>query len=90
MTITISLPEGLRTWVEEQAAGGGYPSPADYVQHVLREAQQEQERQLRQEIERKLVAALDSGEPVEVNPEFWEARRQELKRRLERQSNAKE
>ena len=60
----------------------------EYVEQVLRKEQQEQKRKLRERIEQKLVEALDSGEPIEVTPEFWEARRQELQNRLERQGKA--
>jgi antitoxin ParD1/3/4 len=84
----ISLPESLKSWVEEQAASAGYASPAEYVQQLLHKEQQEQKRKLRQEVEQKLVDALDSGDPVEVTPEFWQARHEELRRRLTRQGKA--
>jgi antitoxin ParD1/3/4 len=34
-------------------------------------------------LEALLLEGLDSGEPVEVTPEFWEECRRELKRRLD-------
>jgi antitoxin ParD1/3/4 len=83
----LSLPESLKTWVEEQAAQGGYASPAEYVQQVLYKEQQQQHKE---EIERQLLAALDSGDPVEATPEFWEARRQELRTRLQRSRKAED
>jgi antitoxin ParD1/3/4 len=88
MELHLSLPGSLSSWIEEEATLGGYASAADYIQEVLRKEQQEQQRKLRAEIEQKLLAALDSGDPIDVTPEFWEARRQELKKRLERQGKA--
>jgi len=88
MNINIRLPESLKSWVEEQATLEGYSTPAEYVQQVLRKEHEAQARKLRQEIEKRLLEALDSGDPVEATPEFWEARRQELKNRLERQGKA--
>jgi antitoxin ParD1/3/4 len=80
MDITLTLPEPLKVWVEAQAAQEGYASPAEYVQQVLRKEQQKRKR--REEIEHQLLEALDSGEPVEVTPDFWEDRRRELRKRL--------
>jgi len=80
MAITIS--KSLESWVEEQAALRGFASAAEYVQHVLQREREEQKRQQRKSVERKLLEALDSGEPVEATPEFWHQRRQELRKRL--------
>lgn len=89
MNMNLPLPDSLKSWVEEQAALGGYPSPADYVHQLLRKEQKEQNQKLRDEIEQKLLQALDSGDPVDVTPEFWEARRQELMQRMARQGQSK-
>ena len=88
MDMHLSLPQSLKSWIEEEASLGGYASASEYVEQLIRKEQQEQKRKLREELEQKLLAALDSGEPVEVTPEFWEARRQELQKRLERQRKA--
>ncbi len=32
-------------------------------------------------IDRKLLAGLESGEPIEVTPEYWEKKKQELRAR---------
>ena len=79
MSITLSLPEPLRSWVEEQTAARGLGTPAAFVEDVLRREREMQDRRVG--IERQLLDALESGDPVEVTPEFWEARRNELERR---------
>jgi antitoxin ParD1/3/4 len=88
MDLTLSLPDSLRSWVEEQATLEGYANVTEFVEQILRKEQHERRRKWRDEVEQKLLAALDSGEPVEVTPEFWESRRQELKKRLERRVKA--
>ena len=37
--LNVSLPDGLKAWVDEQVASGRYSSPSDYIREVLREAQ---------------------------------------------------
>ncbi len=82
--MNISLPENLRAWVEAQVAQGGYATASEYLRQLLRE---EQKRQLRAEIDTKLLAALDSGEPLSANAEFWKELRREARARLaERQA----
>jgi antitoxin ParD1/3/4 len=60
---------------------GGYGSVSEYVRELLRAAKKA-EAQAR--LESLLLEGLDSGEPVEVTPEWWEERRRQLKRRLEK------
>jgi antitoxin ParD1/3/4 len=84
-TMNIALPPILKAFVQEQVDQGGYSSASEYIRRLIRE---DQERKVRERIEAKLLEALDSGDPIEVTPEFWEARRQELKSRLQRQGKA--
>ncbi len=72
--MNVTLPEGLREWVETQAQLGGHPSVDCYVETVLRD---ERER-TRKEIDQLLLEGVESGEPVEVNEIFWAARRRHL------------
>lgn len=85
-TMNIALPPILKAFVQEQVDQGGYSSASEYIRRLIRE---DQERKARDRLEAKLLEALDSGDPVEVNAEFWEARRQELKDRPQRQGKAK-
>ncbi len=68
----------MRAWVEEQVAAAGYGTTSEYFRQLIREAQR---RQVQEEIDRKLLAALDSGRPIEVTPDWWEERRRRLTRR---------
>lgn len=51
-SIHINLPEGLRRFVDRQAAQGGFPGPGDYVQAVLAH---ERERLAREQVDRMLL-----------------------------------
>ena len=83
-SINISLPEAMRGWIDEQVKQGGYGTVSEYFRQLLRE---EQKRQIREEVDANLLAALDSGKPIEVTPEFWEERRRELENRINRKKN---
>lgn len=81
-TMNISLPEALKSFVDEQIASGGYSTASEYVRGLIRDAQKQaaQER-----LEAALLEGLESGEPIPVTAEFWEKRRRELEERLGRQ-----
>ena len=54
-TMNISLPDGLRDFVEAEVAGGGYASVSDYMRDLIRN-----EQAYRAEL-RALEAALAEG-----------------------------
>jgi len=74
-SLNISLPKTLKKFVEDQAAEGGYSTPSEYVRQFLRE---DQKRRAEDELEKLLLAGIRSGNPVEVNDEFWEKQRQRI------------
>jgi antitoxin ParD1/3/4 len=75
----------MKAWIDKQIAQGGYGTVSEYFRQLLRE---EQKRQLREEIDAKLLAALDSGQPIPATPEFWDERRQELEQRIKKNKKA--
>ena len=67
-TVTISLPESLRKFVQRQVKTKGYGNVSEYFRGLLREAQsREPERRL----EALLLEGLESGEDLEVDGGFW-------------------
>ena len=80
-SVNISLPQDMRQWVEEQVRSGGYGTVSEYFRELLRRAQKQQ---AREDIDRKLLAALESGEPVPVTSDDWKQLRKEAKKRLAR------
>lgn len=60
--LNISLPDQIKTFVEEQAIAAGFSSANEYVYHLIL---QEQQRIAQQErIESLLLEGLESGEPL--------------------------
>lgn len=68
-TVTISLPESLRDFVEGQVSTRGYGNISEYFRGLLRQAQQLEEDK---RLETLLLEGLDSGgDDIEVNKKFW-------------------
>jgi antitoxin ParD1/3/4 len=78
-SLNISLPESLKTFAEEQATAGGYTSVSEYLRELLRA---DQRRKAKARLEALLLEGLNSGEPIEVTPRFWDDLRRDLHRRL--------
>jgi antitoxin ParD1/3/4 len=75
-TLNISLPQGMKVFVEEQVQKGeAYTSASDYIRALIRE---DQRRKAEEKLEALLLEGLDSGEPIEVNAEWWKQKRREL------------
>ena len=76
--MNISLPESMKAWIDEQVAAGGYGTASEFFRQLIREAQQQL---TREQIDAKLLEALESGRPIEVTDDYWEQKRQELAKR---------
>lgn len=85
-TMNISLPDEMRAFVEEQLKTGGYSTASEYVRELIRNAQKAK---AEARLEALLLEGLDSGEPVEVTPEFWKERYAELERRVQARAKGK-
>lgn len=79
VTVNISLPEDMKAWVDVQVERAGYGTTSEYFRQLIRE---DQRRRKHDEIDEKLLAAFDNGDPIEITPEWWEARRARLAERL--------
>jgi antitoxin ParD1/3/4 len=77
--LSISLPESLRRFVDEQVAAGPFGTASEYIRALIQEAQQREAEQER--LEALLIEGLDSGPGIEVTPEFWRELRAELEER---------
>jgi antitoxin ParD1/3/4 len=67
-TVTISIPESLKSFVDKQIKRKGFGNVSEYFRTLIRSAQ-EQEADSR--LESLLVEGLDSGREIELNKEFW-------------------
>jgi antitoxin ParD1/3/4 len=71
-SINISLPDSMKTFLEEQAAKGGYGTTGEYLHALIREAQR---REAKAKLEALLLEGLDSGPAIEITDEYWEQKR---------------
>jgi len=78
-TMNISLPAGMKEFVEAEVADGGYSTASEYVRQLIREAQK---RRAEEKLQEMLLAGLDSGEAREMTPEDWADIRRQVRDRL--------
>ncbi|HEV2500758.1 MAG TPA: type II toxin-antitoxin system ParD family antitoxin [Terriglobia bacterium] len=67
-TVTISVPESLKTFIEKQIAAKGYGNVSEYFRTLLREAQAKEEDA---RLEALLIEGLTSGDDISLSGEFW-------------------
>jgi len=67
-TVTISLPETLKTFIDEQLATKGYGNVSEYFRSLLREAQ---ERDEEARLETLLIQGLSTGDDISLTRAFW-------------------
>ena len=85
-TVTISLPDSLKTFVESQMASKGYGNVSEYFRSLIRDAQT---RENDARLEALLLEGLASGEGAEVRPEFWADLKKEAAQLLAAQQEKK-
>ncbi|APW64304.1 type II toxin-antitoxin system ParD family antitoxin [Paludisphaera borealis] len=78
-TMNIALPEAMKHFVQERVSEGGYSSVSEYVRELIRT---DQKRKAEERIDALLLEGLDSGTPIAVTPEYWEAKKKRLAERL--------
>jgi antitoxin ParD1/3/4 len=84
-TLNISLPDSLRTYIEEQTRNGGYSTVSEYVRALIRE---DQKRKDQKRLESLLLEGLESGEAQTMTREDWEDIRDEVRKRLGKRDRA--
>lgn len=67
-TVTISLPESLKTFVEKEVATKGFGNVSEYFRTLLREAQ---DRDAKARLEALLLEGLASGPSKTIDKAFW-------------------
>jgi antitoxin ParD1/3/4 len=74
-SVSISLPDSLRAFVERRTEEQGYETISDYFRALIL---RDQKRQGEARLERLLLEGLNSGDPIEVTPEYIGAKLQRL------------
>jgi len=80
-TLTISLPDSLKEFIEREVQTKGYGNVSEYVRGLLREAQ---EREANQRLETLLLEGLATGGETPVTPQFWQDLRRDAATNLAR------
>ncbi|PSB46754.1 type II toxin-antitoxin system ParD family antitoxin [Cyanosarcina cf. burmensis CCALA 770] len=78
-SMNISLPDSMRTYVEEQIASGSYSTVSEYFRELVR---QDQKRKAQERLEALLLEGLDSGTATPMTPKDWEDIRQAVSERI--------
>ena len=73
--ITVTLPESVKEYVEDELATGRHASIGDVLCHLVH---MERKRRAREVLKRLVQEADASGVPEEVTPAYWEGMRQQL------------
>ena len=60
-SLNVSLPEPMKKFIETEVKRGAYSTPSEYVRALVRA---EQQRQMREKIDRNLLDSLASGDPL--------------------------
>ncbi len=74
-SMNISLPETMKSFVDQQVQSGGYGSASEYIRELVRRDQKER---AQDRLETLLLEGLESGDPVPVTPEYWDKLRHDL------------
>ena len=77
-TVSITLPDSVKQYAEEQVANGGYGSVSQYVAHLI---QADRKGQVQAALEAEVLKGLESGESSPMTSEDWRAIREETERR---------
>jgi antitoxin ParD1/3/4 len=81
-TLTISLPDSLKEFIDREVHAKGYGNVSEYVRGLLRDAQA---KETDARLEALLIEGLASGEETPLSPEFWSELKQDAAKILGRQ-----
>jgi antitoxin ParD1/3/4 len=76
-TVTISLPESLKEFIDHQLATKGYGNVSEYFRSLLREAQEAEEDA---RLEALLLEGMAGGGDIPLTREFWTDLKSEARR----------
>jgi len=74
-TMNISLPDPLKTYVDEQVANRGYGTSSEYVRELIRNDQD------RQRLRGLLLAGADSAPAAPADAAYFDGLRETLRQR---------
>ena len=81
-TMTISLPDELKSFIEQRTKAGSFASNSEFIRQLVRE---DQKRAERERLEGLLLEGLDSGQPIRATDEYWK----DLRKRVEQRNTGR-
>jgi len=78
-TINVSLPLPMRAYLENRVKLDGFGSISDFIRALVRE---DQKRQAQEELERRLLSALDSGDATPMTSQDWDDIKSTVKKKI--------
>lgn len=66
-SMNISLPDAMKSFVDEQVQSGGYGTASEYIRELVRRDQKER---AEARLETLLLEGLESGDPIPLNGEY--------------------
>ncbi len=76
-TLDITLPDGVKQFVDEQVSRRDYGSPSDYVAHLI---QSDQEERAIDALETEVLKGIRSGPSTPMTSDDWREIREEVER----------
>jgi antitoxin ParD1/3/4 len=70
-TLTVSLPDSMKGWIEDQVGEGGYASAGDYLSDLIRQDQERLE-ELRRIVDEGLASGVSTRTTAEIFAEAIE------------------
>ncbi len=67
-TMNISLPDTMKTFVEQELDRGGYMTASEYFRDLVRA---EQRRRVQEKLEGLLLEGIQSGPGIPATPQVW-------------------
>ena len=72
-TLNISLPDEMKSWVDDEVRKGGFDDASEFFRQLVREAKaRHQNREERQnEFTALMIEGIESGEAQPLNSDWW-------------------
>lgn len=83
-SMTVSLPATQKAYVKAQAMASGCSTPSEYIRRLIHADQRAREQE---ELERRILAGLDSP-ARELSAEDWQELRRTLRKKLTKRRKA--
>ena len=84
-TMNISLPDHMKSFIEQELDEGGYMTASEYFRHLVRE---QQRRRAQERLDELLREGVQSGTGIPATPAFWKSLEAELTERVDEKQPA--